>query len=328
MTRCRRLVVVFCALAGPLAAIAETGDRVIVISCDGLRPDAITDATAPRIRALMRSGASAREALCDLPTNTLPNHASMLTGLTARRHGLLLNTDLPGTISQPTMLDFAADAGLRTAFFVSKSKLLFLAHPDAIDTIVYEGDTTLLVEHLLPLITPGGPDLIFLHLRDPDSAGHRAGWMSPEYLDAVTTMDVLIGRIIDAVDADGTPTYIIITADHGGMGKTHFLNEPSVRRIPWIAAGPGIPPAVELPETISTTDTAPTALWLLGLQAPPGLSGEARTELLDPPATPGGLSVPFVGPPCVVLMLPALAVFGVICRAFVASAPRGGHSRS
>jgi hypothetical protein len=316
--RLRRLRAVVGALSVALSARAETGDRVIVISCDGLRPDAITDATAPRLRELMQSGVSAREALCDLPAVTLPNHASMLTGLTSSRHDLLLNTELPGTIPQSTMLDFAAAAGLRTAFFVSKSKLLYLVHPETTETIVYESDTALLLERLLPLITFGGPDLIFLHLRDPDSTGHRFGWMSAEYLAAVTAMDALVGRIVDMVNTDSARhTYVIVTADHGGEGTTHFLNNANTRRIPWIAAGPGIAPATVLSQTVSTTDTAPTALWLLGLEAPPGLSGAARMELLDPPATPPDLSVPFVGPPCVLLMLSGLVVLGAAyrCRA-------------
>lgn len=326
MTRSLRLAAILTVVAGVLAAQAAAGDRLILISCDGLRADAITDATAPRMRELMSSGVSAREALCDLPSITLPNHTSMLTGLTAKRHGVLANTDLPGKVQFETLLDFAHDAGLRTAFFVSKSKLLYLAHPESIETTVYESDTVSLVDQMLPLIADNGPDVFFLHIRDPDSAGHRYQWMSPEYLDAVSATDTLIGRVVDKVNEGDRPTYILVTADHGGEGLSHVANVPVVRHIPWIVVGPRIPAGAILDETVSTTDTTPTALFLLGVDVPPDLSGVARTEVFEPSDTQSALSVPMVGPPCVVFMALGLAVIGAAC--WVWSKPGDSRARS
>ena len=323
-----RTLLAIAALALLMGAPNARAERVVLISVDGLRPDAITPETAPNIVALRATGTAAREALAALPPITLPSHASMLTGLTVQRHGLLLDFDLPGTIPQPTVFDFAHDAGLRTAFFASKTKMSFLAHPDASETIDIDPDPTAIVARLLPLIATDGPDLIFLHLRDPDSTGHRSGWMSPEYLAAVTRMDALIGQVADAITADAErPTYLIITADHGGRGHGHLLNKPVNRHIPWIAIGPGIPAGAELPDTVSTTDTTPTVLWLLGVPIPDGLSGRARTELREtPPVGTGNTapSVPPVGPPCFLVALPLLVLF---CFA-AARVPRAWYTRS
>lgn len=321
-----RLLAVIAVLALLMGVSNARAERVVLISVDGLRPDAITSETAPNIVALRAQGAAAREALAALPPITLPSHASMLTGLTVKRHGLLLDFDLPGTIPQPTVFDFAHDAGLRTAFFASKTKMSFLAHPDASETVDIDPDPAAAVQRLLPLISADGPDLIFLHLREPDSTGHRNGWMSPKYLAAVTRMDTLIGQVADAIAADAErPTYLIITADHGGRGHGHLLNKPVNRHIPWIAIGPGIATGAELPDTVSTTDTTPTVLWLLGVPIPDGLSGRVRTDLFDnPPAGDGTApSVPSVGPPCLLVALPLLA----LCFFFAARAQHSAINR-
>jgi len=324
----RRALALWCVLLGGAVALDTTAaanpaaiakrsacearpapPRVILISVDGLRPDAITQQTAPNIAALQAAGVRAATALNDLPSATLPNHASMLTGLTAELHGLLLNVDLPGTIPQTTLFEYAAAAGLRTAFFASKTKLAFLAKPGASEVVETEHEPQATVELLLPEICPEGPDLIFLHLAEPDSTGHREGWMSPAYLAAVAEMDALIGRIVAALDGETSrDTYILLTADHGGEGLNHFLNIPEDRRIPWIVRGPRVPAGAVLNEVVSTVDTTATVLWLLGVDVPKGLSGRARTAIRDQTGAAVDVQsvMPPVGLPCVILMVPGL----------------------
>ena len=312
-----------CALLSCAAAWA--GPRVVLISVDGLRPDAIRPDNAPVLTGLIERGTHAGTCYNDLPSATLPNHATMLTGLVADTHGLLFNIDLPGTIPQPTVFDIAADAGLRGAFFASKTKLRFLAHADALETTVIKTDTDALTQEVLTRLTPDGPDVIFVHLRDPDSTGHRSGWMSDAYLKAVTRIDGQIGQIVAALDADTSrDSYLIITADHGGTGLNHFLNVEQDRRIPWIIIGPGIPAGRTLETPISVVDSTPTVLWLLGLAPPEGLDGRALTELKDTTAMPdSSLAVPPLGFPCMLFAVPPV---GLLCWA--AGRWRWGGSRA
>src|SRR3954451_13648406 len=68
-------------------------DRMVVlISLDGFPGFALEDPKqpVPTLRALVRSGASARMHPID-PTITWPNHTAMVTGVHADQHGLLLN---------------------------------------------------------------------------------------------------------------------------------------------------------------------------------------------------------------------------------------------
>lgn len=292
---------------GPAARAQET-PRVVLISVDGLRADVVSTASTPNIAALAATGVSAAQAVNDLPSATLPNHASMLTGLIGDVHGVIFDFSLPGRIATPTVFDYAHAAGKRCAFFASKTKLEFLAPPEVLEDFEI-ADPPFVAERVRSLLTADGPDLIFLHLREPDSTGHRFGWLSDEYMQAAADMDALIGEIAAAVDADASrPTFLIVTADHGGSGMGHGRNNAEDRSIPWIVHRPGVVPGGQIQDVVSIVDTAPTALWLLGLEVPDGLSGKARTEVLDANAVVGdNFVVPPVGIPCLLFAVtPAL----------------------
>src|SRR5690606_34556114 len=70
------------ATAAPAPAEARTAltGHVVVISVDGLRPDAIEKFGAKNIQRLIREGSYSLEATTILPSKTLPSHTSMLTG--------------------------------------------------------------------------------------------------------------------------------------------------------------------------------------------------------------------------------------------------------
>ena len=292
-------------------AVAQPGQiRLMVISVDGLRPDAISAGLTPNLYELQVCGARAGVAINDLPSMTLPNHATILTGLTSDHHGVNFNFEVPGEISAPTLLDYAYDGGYRCAFFATKGKLKYLAHQERLEYFFVDGSTRTVMAELLPVLTADGPDVIFMHFRDPDSNGHAAGWMSDQYLEAVRWTDEFVQQIRDAVAADiSRPTYIILTADHGGSDTNHFLNTSENREIPWIVVGPDIPSGLVLDEAVANVDTTPTALWLLGLRQPDRLDGTIRVNIKETDAAArfdGRFSVAPVGIPCVLFAAPTL----------------------
>jgi arylsulfatase A-like enzyme len=107
-------------------------ERVVVISIDGLRPDAIEKAPAPNLLRLIERGAYCAKAQTIRPSVTLPSHTSMLSGLEYRRHGVTWNGWRPGHFGHPTVFSVAAQAGLGTAMFFAKEKFRYLAHPQAV----------------------------------------------------------------------------------------------------------------------------------------------------------------------------------------------------
>ena len=86
------------------------------------------------------------------------------------------------------------------------------------------------------------PALLLLHFADTDSVGHQIGWDTPEFLAALARVDSAIGKMQRAVVESGLAgsTLLIVTADHGGTGKTHGDDIPEHRNIPWIAHGVGV----------------------------------------------------------------------------------------
>jgi len=258
-------------------------NHVIVVSIDGLRPDAIGAADAQVLSRLLREGAGSLTARTILPSKTLPSHTSMLTGVSPEVHGITWNSDQTeahGHVQVETVFEVAKRAGFGTAAFFSKAKLRHLVKPGTLDhwqapsgLNVYGADET--VEAATRYMKFRKPGLMFVHLAEPDAAGHSIGWMSLPYRWAVRRADAAVGQLMRAADATyGAGNYsIIVTADHGGHGRDHGADVDDDVQIPWIVWGAGVQPQSLGTTDISTMDTAATALWLLGVVEPASWGG-------------------------------------------------------
>lgn len=302
----------------PASALAAR--RVILISVDGLRPDAIAVADTPTLDGLIAGGAYSAFALCDLPPATLPNHTTMVTGVYARTHGVIFNVEVEGFLDRQTIFSIAHHAGLTCGFFTNKSKLKFLAPPAFFDHRLIADDADSMNAAVVTALAALPPDLLFVHYKDTDSAGHESGWMSDAYLEAVERIDALIGEVVDALGDLGLldETAILVTADHGGLGTIQAPNVPEVRYIPWIACGAGIVHGRTLCDFIDQPDTPATVLALLGLPVPEDFEGQVvESALTHVPQEVCEPVAPFVGLPCVLLMGPLVmvAVLGLQARA-------------
>jgi arylsulfatase A-like enzyme len=79
------------ALALSLAVVAHATDpTVILISLDGTRPDVA--AKLSTFARIAREGASAEAMQPSFPSNTFPNHVTLVTGVEPDRHGIVNNT--------------------------------------------------------------------------------------------------------------------------------------------------------------------------------------------------------------------------------------------
>lgn len=106
------------AIAGP----------VLLISIDGLRPGDLFEAERrglkiPNLRAFLRDGACATGVVGVLPTVTYPSHATLLTGVSPARHGIVSNTTFdPTSINQGGWYWFAEDFKVPTLWDVAQAK--------------------------------------------------------------------------------------------------------------------------------------------------------------------------------------------------------------
>ena len=294
--------------------------RVVALSVDGLNPAALTRFGAnplPNFTALLKAGASTLNARTSYEqTETLPNHAGMLTGRPitgSHGHQITFNKD-PGpnvTISAragtpiASVFDVVHAAKGATAMYASKPKFALYARswPASLDKVVIDQDNDRLVATLVRDIMQAPARFTFLHLSAPDVAGHAHGFMGPRYLAAVQHIDDLLGRVLTATKASRTLSrhcYLIVTADHGGRGNGGHADatKPEDYRVPFIVAGPDVPAGADLydvnpdyrdpgssrptyagTQPVRNADLANLATRLLGLVPVPG-STLGRSPLL------------------------------------------------
>ncbi|MCE9619859.1 MAG: alkaline phosphatase family protein [Planctomycetes bacterium] len=189
-------------------------DHVLLISVDGLRPEAALpplDELHPGLKRLTQ-GAWTAQARCDPDISiTLPNHVGMITGrLVAGElgHGWTSNSDPPslkfgGTLHAKqgryiaSAFDVAHDAGVRTAMIAGKWKFALFEQSygedaggkdgvapddgkDKIDCFVFAPDPMEEVRQQLAFLhgacERGKRSFSFLHLPTPDFYGHGSGW--------------------------------------------------------------------------------------------------------------------------------------------------------
>lgn len=302
--------------APPARALAA---QVLAISVDALNPRALTmlgRAQVPHLWRLLDEGAGTLNArsMVEL-SKTLPNHTSMVTGrrITAAQggHGVTWNSDRPGTTVQEaaghavsSVFTVVHEAGGRTAFFGTKTKfsLFERSWPSGVDRLVVHE------EQDLRAVKAARADLVthdraftFLHLGIADQTGHEHGFMSAPYLRAVRTADALVGKMLAAIDnhADLGDVVVVLTADHGGVGPSHFqTDEVGDVRVPFVVWGPGVEhgdlyamnptyaapgnriPGLSGKQPVRNGDLANLALDLLGLGPVPGSRFDVRQRLV------------------------------------------------
>jgi predicted AlkP superfamily pyrophosphatase or phosphodiesterase len=248
----------------------------VIISIDGLRPDAILPAPMSNLITLMQSGAFSLGAQTVFPSVTLVAHSSMLSGLCPSKHGVLWNEYLPerGYAQGTDLFDLAHAAGLETIMYVGKEKMRQITEPSSLDNFIYINDSDSVLIGSLVANFPQDFGVLFIHLLATDIAGHDAGWVSPYQISVIRHADEALGMLLAELDARNLreETLIIVTSDHGGYGGGHGTNVREDMTIPWIASGPGIQPKT-LTTLIHTMDTAATAAFALGLPIPADWDG-------------------------------------------------------
>lgn len=283
-----------------------TQNRVLVISVDGLRPDLLLRGDTPNLHALLPQSSFTFWAKSTAVSITLPSHTSMLTGVQPQLHGIMWNEDLP--LSEPiypkfpTLFEMAHKAGYSTALVAGKHKFNTLAKPGTVDNVAIADTSTSddgdVAAAALDVLREHKPDVMFVHFPGTDNAGHAKGWASAEYMAALAKIDGYIGSILRTEDELklSDKLYVIISADHGGSGRTHGADDDRSRNIPWIFRGPNVRQGYDLtlnrPLTVHTEDTFATACYVLkvkpvrGVEGAPVLPAFKDQELVAPEAKP------------------------------------------
>jgi arylsulfatase A-like enzyme len=264
--------------------------RVVLVVLDGLRPDAIDTFGLTHIRHLATRGASTVEGQTVSPSVTAAAMATLLTGQTPARHGVVSDRfHIPrrrGPLDPlPRVL---AQAGYQTEVFVGSLPPLYGGLASRIAKYLGIGRTRCVgadAREILNEATAALKDqrrgFFVLHWPDADRAGHDHGWMTREYGVAARALDAALAGLVQILYPDDAHTLLIALADHGGGGTVltdHESDHPADRTIPIVFAGCGVGPG-DLLSDARLVDVPATVLAAFGIAVPTSYEGRSILTL-------------------------------------------------
>ena len=273
------------AAVGLSALAAERQPKALLIMLDGVRADAILNASTPNLDRLMagqwRPGYTcawslAGQTVRDADHDSAPNHASIATCACAAKHGVRGNADLEnGRFSKwPIWLKRVVDADPnRRALYIYSWKPDEFCSSDPRVRKIHGTDEDNACA--LPKILAGddAPDATLYFVDLPDHWGHatRFAPSTATYLNAVHMSDLYVGNALDAIASrktfDQEDWLIMVTADHGGYHFYHgWWAGVQANTIPVVLAGRNVPSG-ELVGRPFHYDLTATALKHFGLDA-------------------------------------------------------------
>lgn len=272
-----------------LARADSEAKLALIITIDGLRPDAISETHTPNLYSLIKLGSYTLNAKTIEPRLTIPAHTSLVTGLTPKRHNTFFNSwiEAMGHIKVDTIFCIVENRDMKTAMFVGKDKLRYLAKPGCVDHFESSGTSNTRIQDIESKFSKyfkkEKPELTLLHFPEPDLTGHKNGWMTDEYFTALKNVDAATGKVIETINATGAYNHmlIIITSDHGGKGKSHEGKYEENIRIPWIVLGDRVKQNRKIKKQVMIYDTAPTVLSALGIEPPTDWDGAPIKEIFE-----------------------------------------------
>ena len=282
------------------AFAADKNTRVLVIALDGIRSDGMVKASTPNMDATRKESRRTWNARNVVPSGTLPNWTSHLTGSGPERHGAnnnrwtLANVELRPAVCDadgyyPSVFKVLKDQvpGIKTAYYWDWKPLINTLNPKYMDEAVFaEGeDWPASCGRALDFMVrnASAPTFVFLYEVGTDHAGHHHGWMSDEYIKSIEDVDKAVGDLVDGMKKAGIydDTFILIMTDHGGINFGHGKFSHFEMDIPWAIKGPGIEPGI-LEEVYFTVNTAPLIAGIFGAKAPYCWAGKAPESLFAP----------------------------------------------
>jgi predicted AlkP superfamily pyrophosphatase or phosphodiesterase len=275
--------------------------HVLVIGIDGVRVDTLQQADTPTLDALIAEGTVTYDAFAggelgaatEQPTFSGPGWSSILTGVWIDKHGVQLNVFDDANFEQyphffarvrekkpDTYLSSFVTWGPINEGIVSSAGADEEFWPNEPNDSA-QGDievTAAVVAHL----GAEDPDVVFVQLDEVDHQGHVAGFAPDvqQYVDALETVDAQIGEMRDAVRV--RPTYaseswlILVTTDHGGIGRGHGGQTDEERTIFIVTSGGEGEPGQVVSPGPGHTAIPPTVMQHLGLEIDPAWGWESE----------------------------------------------------
>jgi predicted AlkP superfamily pyrophosphatase or phosphodiesterase len=271
-----------------LASRAEPPPSVILISLDGMRPADATAPDLPAFAALLRRGAHASRMIPVFPSNTFPNHVSLVTGVSPDVHGIVNNefvdperglfdkSNDPSWLLAEPLWSIAAQHGVASAsyFWVGSEGPWHGRGPlhwKPFDEKVSEQKK---VEQILAWL--GGPEprprLITAWFRGVDRPSHLKGMGTPAVRRLLEEQDEALAKLVAGLDARGAfaHTTLLLVSDHGMAPVTRHIDLRSALRAGRMKAeviGSGGMATLKVPDEPGNIEKTVAIAQSLGLDA-------------------------------------------------------------
>ncbi|MDO7867458.1 alkaline phosphatase family protein [Nocardioides jiangxiensis] len=305
----------------PARAVTQPIDHVVLLSLEGVRSRTIAQlgASATGFQRLRKYAASTLNARTVERAVSISNVTSMLTGKPVKPsisgHGVVDSTTAT-TVHQTagryvtSLMSLVHDRGMSTALFTSDPRAAILDRswnatygaPDT--TWTDNGRDKISAFHSIPKPADlsralyrnlsGTPaTFTYAQLAAADDVGHRYGFESQQYADAVVRVAKQVDAVIDVVRSNPVlrdRTLLVVAGEHGGYHKQHTRTDllPDVQ-VPLYVYGPGVPGGVGLYSL--NPDYQDPGGDLSGYHGPqplrPSLVANLVTAVLGLPAIPG-----------------------------------------
>ena len=242
--------------------------RTLLILVDGMRPDALENVEAAQ--DIIHKSSYTMDAQTVMPSVTLPCHMSLFHSVDPSRHGTTTNTYAPQVRPIKGLCEILRENKKKSAFFYNWEELRDLSRPGSLtlscfckgSDIGYDKANDMVSAAAAEYLSKEYIDFAFLYLGYADEAGHKYGWMSDEYMEAVENSWRNIKMVMNSLPEDYT---VIITADHGGHDRLHGTGLPEDMTIPVIMNGKDFG-AGKVLKNVNIKDIAPTLTKMIGAE--------------------------------------------------------------
>lgn len=215
---------------GSQIAARSAPPTLVIVSMDGFRHDYHTRVDTPNFDRMAREGAHADRLIPPFPSQTFAAHATLATGVTAGRHGIMNNrfldrergpfnyNDEADWYDSPPLWVHAERNGRPAKIYhwIGSRGAYEGVEPTA--SIPFDKaitDDQKLVQIIAWLNAPDAPRLIMSYWGGCDHVGHETGPDSAATTACIRATDVRLGRLMAGITKAPGPVTLIVVSDHG-----------------------------------------------------------------------------------------------------------------
>ena len=222
-----------------------TYKHVIVIGVDGAG-NFFNKSETPNIDKIFANGAVSYKVLTENPSISAQCWGALMHGVTNNVHGLtnaiVENTPFPTDSKYPSFFKVVRenDPDAKMGSFSHWKPINTGIVEDGINVKKYGGAADKVIcDTVCSYVSVAAPKLVFVQFDEVDGVGHSVGYNTPQHFEKISEIDGYIGKIYEAYEKKGIidDTLFIVTADHGGNGKSHGGYTDGEKYIMFAAAG-------------------------------------------------------------------------------------------